>query len=162
MGPLVPAPLAAAWNFKFKTNFRIWILSPPALLCRPSSQRHCAQCRRGSQRACTGRRLQCRRCTCTRGAPASMSSHGLLPRGSAASTDTPDSQKLGQIRDYRFQQKCEQTFPQTGHLPLSCPLLAASCMLAVTNPWLPSKCRSKPWSVKNRNWHFWQFNGGLL
>ena len=54
------------------------------------------------------------------------------------------------------------TFPQTGHLPLSCPLLAASCMLAVTNPWLPNKCRSKPWSVKNRNWHFWQFKGGRL
>ena len=26
------------------------------------------------------------------------------------------------------------TFPHTGHLPLSCPLLAASCMLAVTRP----------------------------
>jgi len=37
------------------------------------------------------------------------------------------------------------TFPQTGHLPESCPLLARSCMDAVTRPWDPSKCRSKPW-----------------
>ena len=43
------------------------------------------------------------------------------------------------------------TFPQTGHRPLSWPLLAASCILAVTRPWLPSKCLSRPWSVKNRN-----------
>ena len=122
MGPLVPAPLAAAWNFIFKTNFRIWILSPPALLCRPSSRRHCAQCRRGSQRACTGRRLQCRRCTCTRGAPASMSSHGLLPRGSAASTDTPDSQRLGQIRDKNFNKNVSRPFHRLdiSHCPVPC------------------------------------------
>lgn len=54
------------------------------------------------------------------------------------------------------------TLPQAGQRPASFPLFAASCMLDVTSPWDPNKCLSKPWSVKNRNWHFWQFNGGLL
>lgn len=54
------------------------------------------------------------------------------------------------------------TLPQTGHRPESLLLLAASCILEVTSPWVPNKCLSKPWSVKNLNWHFWQLRGGLL
>jgi len=54
------------------------------------------------------------------------------------------------------------TLPQTGQRPPSLPLFAASCMLEVTSPCDPSRWRSRPWSVKKRNWHFWQFRGGLL
>lgn len=36
------------------------------------------------------------------------------------------------------------TLPQTGHLPPSFPLLAASCILEVTRPWDPKRWRSNP------------------
>lgn len=45
------------------------------------------------------------------------------------------------------------TRPHTGHRPASLPLLAASCIALVTRPWVPSKCRSRPWSVKNLKFH---------
>lgn len=54
------------------------------------------------------------------------------------------------------------TLPHTGQRPASFPLFAASCIELVTNPWEPSRCLSKPWSVKNLNWHFWQLSGGRL
>ena len=56
----------------------------------------------------------------------------------------------------------EFTLPQMGQRPPSCPRLAASCMDDVTRPWDPNRWRSRPWSVKNRHWHFWQFKGGRL
>lgn len=52
------------------------------------------------------------------------------------------------------------TRPQIVHRPPSWFWLTMSCMFEVTRPWAPSKWRSRPWSVKNRHWHFWQLSGG--
>lgn len=55
-----------------------------------------------------------------------------------------------------------KALPQIVHRPPSWFWSTKSCIFEVTKPCAPNKCLSRPWSVKNRHWHFWQFNGGRL
>lgn len=115
--------------------------------------------------ACTYQRWPYKRYTCTINGQVLTSYYDHATHDLIASIGTSDQKKSTIIvintRIWKIRQNL-RTRPQTGQRPASLPLLAASCIELVTKPCEPSKCRSRPWSVKNRNWHFWQFNGGRL